>query len=186
VVERALEALRPPRSSVLRVLDIATGSGAILLALLSALPDAFGIGTDISVEALRTARGNAAALGLASRAAFVVCDYAAALSGRFDLIVSNPPYIRSADIAELPREVRDHDPHLALDGGPDGLDAYRALIPQTGRMLAHGGTVVVEAGHGQSANIEALMTSAGLVLHGPPKTDLAGIPRAVAGRKMPP
>jgi release factor glutamine methyltransferase len=187
VVERALEAVRAPRSgSVLRILDIATGSGAILLALLSALPDAFGIGTDIAAEALLTARGNAAALGLASRAAFVVCDFAAALSGRFDLIVSNPPYIRSSDIARLPREVRDYDPHLALDGGPDGLDAYRALIPETGRLLRYGGTVVVEAGHGQSADIEALMRSAGLVPEGPPKTDLAGIPRAVAGRKMPP
>jgi release factor glutamine methyltransferase len=187
VVERALEAVRGPRSgSVLRILDIATGSGAILLALLSARPDAFGIGTDISAQALLTARGNAAALGLASRAAFVVCDYAAALSGAFDLIVSNPPYIRSSDIAGLPREVRDHDPHLALDGGPDGLDAYRALIPDTGRLLGCGGAVVVEAGQGQSADIEVLMTAAGLVLDGPPKTDLAGIPRAVAARKMPP
>jgi release factor glutamine methyltransferase len=187
VVERALEALRAPRSpGGLRILDIATGSGAILLALLSALPDALGIATDISAEALLTARGNAEALGLASRAAFVVCDYAAALSGTFDLIVSNPPYIRSSDIAGLPREVRDHDPHLALDGGPDGLDAYRALIPETRRLLSSGGTVVVEAGQGQSGDIEALMTAAGLVLDGPPKADLAGIPRAVAGRKLPP
>jgi len=187
VVERALEAVRAPRSEgAVRILDIATGSGAILLALLSALPDAFGIGTDVSAEALLTARGNAAALGLASRAAFVVCDYASALSGAFDLIVSNPPYIRSSDIARLPREVRDHDPHLALDGGPDGLNAYRALIPETGRLLGCGGTVVVEAGQGQSADIETLMTAAGLVLDGPPKIDLAGNPRAVAGRKMPP
>jgi release factor glutamine methyltransferase len=187
VVERALEAVRVPRSSgVLRILDIATGSGAILLALLSELPDAFGVGTDVNVEALLTARGNAAALGLAPRAAFIACDYASALSGKFDLIVSNPPYIRSSDIACLPREVRDHDPHLALDGGPDGLDAYRVLIPETGRLLSRGGIVVVETGQGQSADIEALMTSAGLALDGPPKPDLAGIPRAVAGRKMPP
>jgi release factor glutamine methyltransferase len=187
VVERALEALRAPHSSDgLRILDIATGSGAILLALLSELPDAFGVGTDISADALLAARGNAAALGLAPRTAFVACDYAAALSGKFDLIVSNPPYVRSSDIAGLPREVRDHDPHLALDGGSDGLDAYRALIPETGRLLCCGGIVVVEAGQGQSADIEALMTSAGLALDGPPKTDLAGIPRAVAGRKMPP
>jgi release factor glutamine methyltransferase len=86
----------------------------------------------------------------------------------------------------LPREVRDHDPHLALDGGPDGLDAYRALIPEAGRLLGCGGAVVVEAGQGQCADIEALMTAAGLVPNGPPKTDLAGIPRAVTGRKMPP
>ena len=94
-----------------------------------------GVGTDISVAALRTARRNAVQLGLAARAAFVACDYAAALSGQFDLIVSNPPYIRSADIAGLSIEVRDHDPLLALDGGADGLDAYRALIPQAARLL---------------------------------------------------
>jgi release factor glutamine methyltransferase len=186
VVERALEGLRASGSSgVLRILDIATGSGAILLALLSELPDALGVGTDINVEALLTARGNAAALGLGPRAAFVAGDYAAALSGEFDLIVSNPPYVRSSDIAGLPREVRDHDPHLALDGGPDGLDAYRVLIPQARRLLADGGTVVVEAGQGQSGDIEALMTLAGLASGGPPKTDMAGIRRAVAGRKMP-
>jgi release factor glutamine methyltransferase len=187
VVERALEALRAPRSSsALRILDIATGSGAILLALLSELPDAVGVGTDISVAALLTARGNALALGLAPRAAFVACDYAAALSGRFDLIVSNPPYIRSSDLAGLSPEVRDHDPHLALDGGPDGLNAYRVLIPQARRLLRCGGVVVIEAGQGQSRDIEALMTSAGLVLDGSPRADLAGVLRAVAGRKRPP
>ncbi len=99
-----------------------------------------------AVHALQTARNNAVDLGLADRAAFVACDYAAALSGRFDLIVSNPPYIRSADIAGLAAEVRDHDPHRALDGGADGLDAYRALIPQAARLLVPGGALVVEVG----------------------------------------
>jgi release factor glutamine methyltransferase len=170
----------------LRIADIGTGSGAILLALLSELPDAYGVGTDISVAALRTASGNAVDLGLAARTAFVACDYAAALSGVFDLIVSNPPYIRSADIAGLSIEVRDYDPPLALDGGTDGLDAYRALIPQAARLLAPGGVLVAEAGHGQSGEIQGLIDAAGLTCERPPKADLAGIRRAVAGRKKPP
>jgi release factor glutamine methyltransferase len=187
VVELALEMLRtaPEASRPLRIADIGTGSGAILLALLSELPDAFGVGTDISEAALRTARANAAGLGFAPRAAFVACDYAAAFSGSFDLIVSNPPYIRTAEIASLDREVRDHDPRRALDGGADGIDAYRALIPQTVQLLAHGAALVVEAGEGQTGEIEAMMTAAGLMLERPPKADLAGIRRAVAGRKLP-
>src|SRR5712671_1683770 len=187
VVELALEMSRaaPRPDHRLRIADIGTGSGAILLALLSELPDAYGLGTDISAAALRTAKTNAARLGFATRADFVACDYAAALSGPFDLIVSNPPYIRSAEITDLATEVRDHDPHRALDGGTDGLDAYRALVPEAARLLAQQGALVVEAGHGQSGDIEGLMTAAGLTLERPPKTDLAGIHRAVAGRKMP-
>jgi release factor glutamine methyltransferase len=188
VVELALEMLQAarPRLHQMRIADIGTGSGAILLALLSELPAACGIGTDISVAALWTARANAARLGLAARAAFVVCDYAAALSGGFDLMVSNPPYIRSAEIADLATEVRDHDPRRALDGGIDGLDAYRALIPQAARLLKPGGALVVEAGLGQSGDIGGLMTAAGLTLEQPAKADLAGIRRAVGSRKMPP
>ncbi len=187
VVELALEmrhaALRPNRR--LRIADIGTGSGAILLALLSELPDADGVGTDISAAAVAAARSNAADLGLGGRATFVACDYATALSGTFDLIVSNPPYIRSVDIAGLAPEVRDHDPHRALDGGTDGLDAYRALIPQAARLLAPGGALVVEVGHDQSGEVELLMTAAGLTREGPPRADLAGNRRAVAGRKLP-
>jgi release factor glutamine methyltransferase len=188
VVELALEMLRvrPGSDSVLRIADIGTGSGAILLALLSELPGARGIGTDISVAALRTARANAADLGFADRAGFVACEYAAALSDPFDLMVSNPPYIRSAEIQELAAEVRDHDPLQALDGGADGLDAYRALIPQAARLLVPGGALVVEAGRGQSGDIQGLMMAEGLTLERPAKADLAGIPRAVAGRKLPP
>jgi release factor glutamine methyltransferase len=187
VVELALEMLRtaPDASRALRIADIGTGSGAILLALLSELPDAFGVGTDISEAALRTARANATSLGFASRAGFVACDYAAALFAPFDLIVSNPPYIRTADITALDREVRDHDPRRALDGGAAGLDAYRALIPKTVQLLAQGGALVVEAGQGQAGEIEGMMTAAGLMLQRPPKADLAGIRRAVAGRKLP-
>lgn len=188
VVELALDQLRgkPDQERRLRIADIGTGTGAILLALLSELPLAYGIGTDLSVAALRTARGNAGRLGLADRAYFVASDYATALSGPFDLIVSNPPYVRSADIADLAPEVRDHDPRSALDGGADGLGAYRALIPQAAQLLTNRGSLVVEAGQGQSSDIEGLMTAAGLTLDGPAKLDLAGIRRAVAGRNLPP
>jgi release factor glutamine methyltransferase len=187
VVELALETqvavsgLKRP----LRIADIGTGSGAILLALLSEWPDAEGIGTDISEAALSTARINAARLGLTDRAAFIACDYAAGLTGSFDLIVSNPPYIRSADISGLASEVRDYDPHRALDGGPDGLAAYRALIPQAVRHLAPNGVLVLEVGHGQSGEVEQFVAAAGLTREGSPKADLAGIRRAVAGRKLP-
>jgi release factor glutamine methyltransferase len=183
VVELALEVCR--RQERRRIADIGTGSGAILLALLSELPDATGVGTDISLEALRMARDNAARLGLTQRAAFVACNYTAALSGPFDLIVSNPPYIRSADIAGLDREVREYDPPRALDGGPDGLAAYRVIAPDAARLLAPGGTLIVEAGYGQSGPIAELMSASGLTPDVPPKADLAGIPRAVAGRRLP-
>ncbi|RXG87391.1 peptide chain release factor N(5)-glutamine methyltransferase [Bradyrhizobium zhanjiangense] len=187
VVELALEIFREQKAShPPRIADVGTGSGAILLALLHEIPDAFGVGTDLSLTALATARDNARALGLADRAAFVACSYAAALSGPFDLIVSNPPYIPSAEIPKLSIEVREHDPHLALDGGNDGYDAYRALIPQASERLAPGGALIVEAGQGQARNIETLMAAAALVPDRPPKADLAGIPRAVSARKMPP
>jgi release factor glutamine methyltransferase len=187
VVELAMEMLRADGTAnrPLRLADLGTGSGAILLALLSELPEAHGFGTDISAAALQTAAANAARAGLAGRATFIACDYAAGLSGLFDLIVSNPPYIRSADIGGLAAEVRDHDPLAALDGGADGLDAYRALIPQAAGVLAPGAVLVVEAGQGQSGDIEALMTAAGLAHEIAPKADLAGIPRAVGGRKLP-
>ena len=187
IVELALEvSIRHPHfHGQRRIADIGTGSGAILLALLSELPDAIGVGTDISLEALRTARDNAARLCLAPRASFVACNYAAALSGMFDLIVSNPPYIRSADIAGLEREVREYDPADALDGGPDGLGAYRAIAPEAVRLLAPGGTLIVEAGYDQSGPIAELMSASGLTPDLPPKADLAGLPRAVAGRKLP-
>jgi release factor glutamine methyltransferase len=187
VVELALEIFRERQAShPVRIADIGTGSGAILLALLHEIPTAFGVGTDLSLSALHTARGNAKALGLGDRSAFVACSYASALSGPFDLIVSNPPYIPSGEIPKLSIEVRAHDPHLALDGGNDGYDAYRALIPQAAERLAPGGALIVEAGQGQARNIETLMAAAALVVDRPPKADLAGIPRAVSARKMPP
>jgi release factor glutamine methyltransferase len=188
VVELALETIRAAGAidHPLCIADLGTGSGAILLALLSELPQARGFGTDISAAALQTATTNAAQVGVADRASFIACDYASGLSGAFDLIVSNPPYICSADIISLATEVRDHDPMAALDGGADGLDAYRALIPQAAALLTAGGALIVEAGQGQSSDIEALMNAAGLIRGLAPKADLGGIRRAVAGQKMPP
>ena len=185
VVELALELLRADGdlNRRLRIADLGTGTGAILLALLSELPAATGFGTDISEAALQTAAANAARAGCSERATFIACDYASGLSGPFDLIVSNPPYIRSADIGGLAVEVRNHDPLAALDGGADGLDAYRALIPQAACRLTPGAALVVEAGEGQSGQIQALMAKAGLTPAPAPKADLAGIPRAVAGHK---
>ena len=187
VVELALEIWRSQcgLDRTIRIADIGTGSGAILLALLSELPEAEGVGTDISFAALRIAKINAARLGFAQRVAFVVCNYTAALSGPFDLMVSNPPYIRSAEIAGLESEVRNFDPLAALNGGADGLDAYRAIIPAAAGLLAPTGALIVEAGLGQSGQIQRLMMTSGLTPERTPKADLAGVPRAVAGRKAP-
>ncbi len=136
VVEAALAAIDGdgPRTRALRIADLGTGSGALLVALLSELPNAIGIGTDVSREALAAARDNAGRLGFASRAVFAACDFGAALAGAFDLVVSNPPYIASAEIALLPPEVR-HDPRRALDGGADGLGCYRAIAGQAPKLL---------------------------------------------------
>lgn len=185
VVEAALDCARAMRVSGgrIRIADLGTGSGAILLALLIELPNATGAGTDLSEETLAIARANAARHGLAERAAFVASDFAAALEGSFDIIVSNPPYIASADIASLATEVRDHDPHLALDGGADGLDAYRAITRQASSLLRPGGALVVEIGIGQETDVTRLMSAAGLAPARPARADLAGIPRAVTGRK---
>jgi release factor glutamine methyltransferase len=185
VVEAALELLKLEGRSndALRIADLGTGSGAILLALLSELPNAHGIGTDINPEAIKTATANAAALGLGDRATFLVCDYARALHAPFDLIVSNPPYIPSRDIDDLAIEVRAHDPCLALDGGADGLDAYRVIAPAAFELLVPGGVVVVEVGQGQEGDVARLMAEKGLDQGAPAKADLNGIPRAVMARK---
>jgi len=189
VVEATLDHLRSRgrANDSLRIADLGTGSGAILLALLSELPRAFGVGTDISIAALRTAQSNARALGLAQRAGFVACSYAAALSGPLDLIVSNPPYIAAADIPGLAVEVRAHDPLRALNGGPDGLDAYRALIPEAAGLLQPGGALVVEVGFDQSSAVQALMADAGLQTDfSSIRADLTGIPRSVMALKKVP
>jgi release factor glutamine methyltransferase len=186
VVEAAIAAIDP---EVLQrgayIADLGTGSGALLLALLSEWRTATGVGSDISDGALTCARENAAALGLADRAEFVASDYGRALAGPFDLVVSNPPYVARGDIAALPPEVRDHDPARALDGGTDGLDAYRAIAADARRLLAPGGALVLELGAGQDAAVRALMGANGFTSDSPTRNDLAGIARAVVLRPRP-
>ncbi len=187
IVETALDIVRADglQDRALRIADLGTGSGAILLALLHELPQAHGIGTDISLAALRTARANAARLGLAARARFAASDFAAALAGAHDLIVSNPPYIPSRDIPALSAEVREHDPRRALDGGGDGLDAYRLIVRQAASLLADDGTLILEIGQHQGDDVTRLAKAAGLAPHGPPRMDLGGVPRALAFRRSP-
>jgi release factor glutamine methyltransferase len=185
VIEMALAIVGDARGRALRIADLDTGSGALLLALLSELPGAWGVGTDISVAALGCARSNAGALGLAGRAAFVACDHGAALTGGFDLIVANPPYVATADIADLPPEVRDFDPRRALDGGSDGLSAYRAIANDGDRLLAPGGVLVLELGAGLLDTVLSLTGAAGLAPAAPCRTDLSDIPRAIAVRRAP-
>jgi len=165
VVTTALAALDRDggRARPLRIADLGTGSGALLLALLSELPNAFAIGTDLSVAALALARENARQLGVAARALFVACDFAAALAGPFDLVVANPPYVSSAELVQLAPEVRDHDPLLALDGGPDGLRAYRTLAADASRLIGAGSHLVIEVGAGQADTAASLFTHAELL-----------------------
>jgi release factor glutamine methyltransferase len=182
VVEAALATIdaNGPRTRALRIADLGTGSGALLLALLSELPNARGIGTDTNVGAIAVARQNAEHLGC-GRAEFVVCDLATALRGPFDLIVSNPPYIAAREIAALAPEVRDHDPRQALDGGPDGLDFYGAIAAAAGNLLAPDGDIVVELGAGQAPAVTALFAATGLAVTGI-RNDLLGIARALSAR----
>jgi release factor glutamine methyltransferase len=186
VVEATLAALDGEHHSGrgLRIVDLGTGSGALLLALLSELPNAFGIGTDISVTALGCARDNAAALDLSARASFVACDYGAALNGPLDVLVSNPPYVAREEIADLQPEVRDYDPRRALDGGPDGLDGYREVAAHARRLLAPSGVLAVELGRGQLGAVTAILAGAGLA-RPVSQHDLAGISRALVMRAAP-
>jgi release factor glutamine methyltransferase len=182
VVEAALAAIdgAGPRDRALRIADLGTGSGALLIALLTELQNATGIGTDVSAEALAAAHDNADRLGIAGRAEFTICDFGATLAGTFDLVVSNPPYVASADINTLSPEVR-RDPHRALDGGLDGLDCYRTIAGQVRRLLKPDGDLVVELGIGQEPAVATLFRTAGLWLS-PARSDLSGTPRALHAR----
>lgn len=177
VVEAALARVGA-RERALSILDLGTGSGCLLLALLSALPNAWGLGVDRSHAALRVARENAAAHGLAARARFLAGDWDAALSGTYDVIVSNPPYLADFEIETLAPEVRGHDPRLALSGGPDGLDSYRKVLPALRRLLAPGAFAVLEVGAGQAAAVVEMAGRHGMG-HIGSQYDLAGIERAV-------
>jgi release factor glutamine methyltransferase len=180
LVEAALEAF-PDADAPLRVLDLGTGTGCLLLAVLAERPRAFGVGVDLVPGAAALAAANAARNGLVDRAAFMAGDWAAALSGRFDLVLSNPPYIESAAIAGLMPEVARHEPRSALDGGADGLVAYRHLAAILPGLLAPGGAAVLELGAGQRQAVEALARGAGLVPSAC-RIDLGGIERALVLR----
>lgn len=180
LVEAALE-LFPAREAPLRVLDLGTGTGCLLLAVLAERPRAFGIGVDRVPEAAGLAAANARRNGLADRAAFLAGDWATAIGGRFDLVLSNPPYIESAAIAGLMPEVAKHEPRSALDGGEDGLAAYRVIAEALPALLLPGGAAVIELGQGQRGAVESLALGAGLALGGC-RADLGGIDRALVLR----
>lgn len=177
VVEAALAAAdrRGGRDAFPSILDLGTGTGAILLALLSERPQATGVGVDLAEGAVRTARQNAQRLNLAARARFIAGDWAEAIAGRFDLVVANPPYIETGTIGGLGLEVRDHDPHVALDGGADGLEAYRAIVGDLDRLVAPEGAAFLEIGAGQSDPVQAIGQTHGWCVAFVP--DLSGIAR---------
>lgn len=179
VVEAALAAIGAACDAPLRILDLGTGTGAILFALLHEWPHACGVGIDIDARAVATARGNAHRLGLAGRCRFAVSDFGTALRGPFELVVSNPPYIATSEVATLAPEVRDYDPPRALDGGKDGLDCYRRIAAEAARLLAPGSHLVLEIGAGQSGPVSGIFETAGLIPAAPARPDLAGIPRAL-------
>lgn len=176
LIEAALSAFAS-RPAPARILDLGTGTGCLVLALLQEFPSAFGIGIDLRPDAAALAKSNAVQNGLAGRVAFFVDDWARSLSGRFDLIICNPPYIPSQDIAALMPEVAWHEPKLALDGGVDGFDAYRAIIPSLPRHLEQDGVAILELGVRQSTQAAGMAQEAdfdvSLCL------DLAQVPRAM-------
>jgi release factor glutamine methyltransferase len=182
LVDAALEAIARDGSKdrPLKVLDLGTGSGCILLTLLAELPLADGIGTDISEGALRIAAENARRLGVAPRARFLAADWLDGVEGAFDLIVSNPPYIPGAEIAGLAREVAIYDPRRALDGGPDGLDAYRRIAEEATARLAPGGQLLLEIGASQADSVLALLREVGFAVdEACVRRDLGGRPRCI-------
>lgn len=177
LVEAAL-GFFPDRAAPVHLLDLGTGAGCLLLALLHELTGAWGLGTDRSAAALDTARDNASRLGLGDRARFAAADWAAPLHGRFDLVVSNPPYIERAAIGGLAPEVARHDPALALDGGADGLDAYHVIAAALPALVLPRGVAILEIGHDQSDAVRALVGQAGFDEIGV-RRDLGGRPRCI-------
>ncbi len=164
-----------------RILDLGTGTGCLLLACLVEFPAAFGVGVDLAPGAAALARDNAARNGLTTRSAFLAGSWATALAARFDLVLSNPPYIPQADIPGLMPEVAAHEPARALDGGADGLDAYRSILAALPDLLAPDGTAILELGAGQHAAVSALAARNGLATVAL-RADLGGIVRALVLR----
>jgi release factor glutamine methyltransferase len=181
LIEAAVQSA-PAAGEPFRVLDLGTGSGCLLLALLHEYPAASGVGVDISPAAIALARRNAERLGVGARSSFTVGDWTTSIAGRFDIVVSNPPYIASPEIEGLEPEVSRYEPRGALDGGGDGLDAYRALLPLMSEILTPGGTALFEMGAGQGEAVSSLAQACGLVIEGL-RPDMAGIPRVAIMRQ---
>ncbi|HSD92794.1 MAG TPA: peptide chain release factor N(5)-glutamine methyltransferase [Methyloceanibacter sp.] len=165
----------------LSLLDLGTGSGCILLTLLAELPEARGLGTDLSQAALALAVENAARLGVGNRASFLAADWLGAIDRRFDLVLSNPPYLATAEIDILADEVRLYDPRLALDGGADGLDAYRRIAADAPSVMADQARLLFEIGPHQAEAVAEILELAGLTVEAT-EYDLAGRPRLVVAR----
>ena len=183
LIEAALQE-KPDKNAALRVLDLGTGTGILLAAMLVEYPSATGIGVEFDPTAAATAAENLAALGLGVRAGIVCGAWANAIAGRFDVVLSNPPYIATGEIAELSAEVRLHDPRLALDGGADGLGCYRAILGALPRLLTSEGVAVLELGAGQEEAVAALARNTHLTVNGPARCDLSGHPRALVLRTV--
>ncbi|HET6469213.1 MAG TPA: peptide chain release factor N(5)-glutamine methyltransferase [Geminicoccaceae bacterium] len=181
VIEAALDAL-PDRAAPLRLLDLGTGSGCLLLTLLHLYPEALGTGTDLDARALAVARANARRLGVGERARLRRTSWGQRLRGPFELIVANPPYVTLDELAGLAPEVRDFEPHTALAAGADGLDAYRALAPDAARLLAPEGRLVLEIGRDQGNRVAAVLAAQGLAVERR-LPDLAGIERCLVARR---
>lgn len=178
LIEAALATLGARREEPLAILDLGTGTGCLLIAMLRECPAARGLGIDLSLGACQTASANALTHGVTERCEIRQGRWAEGVEGRFDLILSNPPYIPSDEIAGLSREVRDHDPLLALDGGRDGLDPYRMFAQTLPDRLSPGGAVILEIGAGQEDDVVAIMREGGFVWRGT-RRDLGGHPRAL-------
>lgn len=178
LVEAVLDWARERRQGGLRICDLGTGSGAIAIALLRELPDAEAVASDLSAGALAVARQNAERHGVAGRLRLECVGFDAGPAGPFDVVVSNPPYVRSADIAGLAPEVAGFEPRLALDGGADGLDAYRIILAQTPHRLKPAGLLAVEVGYDQGEMLAQMCQARGLAIR-EIRNDLSGIPRAV-------
>ncbi len=182
LVDAVLQDVTRRGLSTLSICDLGTGSGAIVIALLHELPKARGVGVDISADALAVASSNADMQGVGDRVTFVAGDFAQAPNEAFDVVVSNPPYVRRDVLAKLPTEVRDFDPTLALDGGQDGLAAYRVILARAASLVAAGGVLAMEVGFDQGDSVASMCREAGLkdVQTHP---DLAGVPRVVMARR---
>lgn len=182
LVQAVIDETRADWGAPLRILDLGTGTGCILIALLREMPSAYGIGIDISHAALASARENARRNGVGARAGFLQADWLAGIDGLFDIVVANPPYVATDQIAGLGAEVRRHDPIAALDGGPDGLAAYRAIMRELKDVLRPGGLLAFEVGHEQAGDVCEMMKRCGLAHDSRVVRDLSGLPRVVTGR----